>query len=73
MSNNKFNKNSENANEHSLTFEIVNQSKNIVKAISFHAGKKQEVLFYSIPESEFDALIPNSGKSDNGFKEFVVG
>jgi hypothetical protein len=49
-----------------LIFEVVDNNENIVKAISYDEGKKQEVFFYAIPEDEFDALIPSTFKSGNG-------
>jgi hypothetical protein len=49
-----------------LIFEVVDNNENIVKAISYDEGKKQEVFFYAIPEDEFDALIPSTFKRGNG-------
>jgi hypothetical protein len=59
--------------EETLVFEIVNKEENIVKAISYQNGKKQEVFFYALPEDEFDALIPSSEKESTNYKEVSAG
>ena len=58
-------------NDDSLVFEIDHSNENIVKAISFHEGKKQEVYMYVLAEEEFEALIPQT-KQDNGPSRVVV-
>ncbi len=72
------NKNGQNGNagknsDEALVFEIVNKDENIVKAISYQDGKKQEVFFYAIPENEFAALIPSSEMQDNIYKAVSTG
>jgi hypothetical protein len=45
----------------SLRFETTNKD-NIVKAISYYEGKKQESLLYVMTEEQFEALLPESEK-----------
>lgn len=50
-------------NEETITFECITNNENVVKAVSYHEGKKQEVFFYVMPEDQFEALIPASAKN----------
>ncbi len=47
-----------------ITFEPITGNENVVKAISFNDGKKNEVLVYVISEEQFDELIPFKEKQN---------
>jgi hypothetical protein len=56
--------------EESLVFEIVDEKDNLVKAISYLNGKKQEVLFYAVPQDLFELLIPPV--TDSNISEYKI-
>jgi len=57
-------------NNDGLTFEPVHNEENVVRAVSFNEGRKQEVYMWVIPEEQFEALIPPTER--NGSSAYTV-